>query len=237
MANTIKLKRSSTANAVPTSGNLEYGELALNYTDGNLFFKTAGNAVTLIASTQTANYSGNVTGGNLTTAGQVSATGNVSGGNLNVTGNIVDTGELSIITGASGNVNLAPNGTNTLVVTTTGANITGTINVTGNVSANYYTGNGSLLTGVSPTSIANGNSNVAINSAAGNVTVGINGQANAAIISVGSLFVDGVFSSPKTVSANIQILANTNSMIVGFQVIDTGYTMTIPDSSTVYVLV
>ena len=124
MANTIKLKRSSTANAVPTSGNLEYGELALNYTDGNLFFKTAGNAVTLIASTQTANYSGNVTGGNLTTAGQVSATGNVSGGNLNVTGNIVDTGELSIITGASGNVNLAPNGTNTLVVTTTGANIT-----------------------------------------------------------------------------------------------------------------
>ena len=179
---------------------------------------------------------GNVSGGNLTTAGQVTATGNVSGGNLNVTGNIVDTGALSLVTAASGNVNLAPNGTNVLVVTTTGANITGTLSATGNVSANYYTGNGSQLTGISPTSIANGNSNVAINSAAGNVTVGINGQANAAIISPGSLFVDGVFSSPKTIGVNVQILANTNSMIIGSQTIETGYTMTIPDSSTVYVL-
>jgi hypothetical protein len=78
---------------------------------------------------------GNVAGGNLTTAGQVSATGNVSGGNLNVTGNIVDTGALSIITAASGNVSLAPNGTNVLVVTTTGANVTGNLSIsTGTVT-------------------------------------------------------------------------------------------------------
>lgn len=73
MANTIKLKRSSTANSVPSAGSLEYGELALNYTDGNLFFKTAGNAVTLIASTKTANYSGSVDAANfnVTSAGNV----------------------------------------------------------------------------------------------------------------------------------------------------------------------
>jgi len=52
MTNRITLKRSSVANSVPTAGALEYGELALNYTDGNLFFKTASNAVALIASTQ-----------------------------------------------------------------------------------------------------------------------------------------------------------------------------------------
>ena len=77
---------------------------------------------------------GNITGGNINTAGVVSATGNVSGGNLNVTGNIVDTGAMSLVTGASGNVNLAPNGTNVLIATTTGANITGTLNATGNAN-------------------------------------------------------------------------------------------------------
>ena len=65
-------------------------------------------------------------------SGGVSATGNVLGGNLNVTGNIVDTGAMFLITGASGNVTLAPNGTNVIIATTTGANITGTLTATGN---------------------------------------------------------------------------------------------------------
>lgn len=73
MANTIKLKRSSSANSVPAAGNLDYGELALNYTDGNLFFKTAANAVTLLASTQTANYSSTVQAANF----EAKAAGNV----------------------------------------------------------------------------------------------------------------------------------------------------------------
>ena len=65
------------------------------------------------------------TGANI--AGTLNATGNITGGNLLTSGNIVDTGALSIITGASGNVSIAPNGTNVLVVTTTGAEITGNI--------------------------------------------------------------------------------------------------------------
>jgi len=116
MANTIKLKRSSTANAVPTSGSLEYGELALNYTDGNLFFKTAGNAVTLIASTQTANYSGNVTAGNLVVNG-ISSLGNV--GNVSITGG---TNGYVLSTNGSGGLNWVaqssggtPGGSNTQV--------------------------------------------------------------------------------------------------------------------------
>jgi hypothetical protein len=37
MANTIKLKRSGTATQIPSS--LEYGELAINYADGKLYYK------------------------------------------------------------------------------------------------------------------------------------------------------------------------------------------------------
>ncbi len=45
MATVIKPKRSETALAVPSSGSLEVGELALNVTDGKFYTKTSGNAV------------------------------------------------------------------------------------------------------------------------------------------------------------------------------------------------
>lgn len=43
MANVIKIKNSGTASAAPTS--LEYGELAINYADGILFFKDSNNTI------------------------------------------------------------------------------------------------------------------------------------------------------------------------------------------------
>jgi len=39
MANTIKIKRSSVAGKIPTTGQLELGELAVNTTDGKLYTK------------------------------------------------------------------------------------------------------------------------------------------------------------------------------------------------------
>lgn len=39
MANTIKLKRSSTADAVPTTGQLALGEIAINTNDGKVYIK------------------------------------------------------------------------------------------------------------------------------------------------------------------------------------------------------
>lgn len=62
MTNRVLIKRSNTPNAVPASGDLEYGELALNYNDGNLFFKDAANTITTLASTQSVTVSGNITG-------------------------------------------------------------------------------------------------------------------------------------------------------------------------------
>jgi hypothetical protein len=79
MTNTVLLKKSNTANAVPGAGDLQFGELAINYTDGNLFFKDNSGNVQTIASKKFITVSGNVTGGNVVSLGNVSATGNIAG--------------------------------------------------------------------------------------------------------------------------------------------------------------
>ena len=46
MANTkLKLKKSSVAGRIPVAGDLEYGELAINYRDGKLYYKDNNNLV------------------------------------------------------------------------------------------------------------------------------------------------------------------------------------------------
>ncbi len=49
MANRVLLKKSSVAGRVPQVGDLEYGELALNYSDGKLYYKSAGNVISSFA--------------------------------------------------------------------------------------------------------------------------------------------------------------------------------------------
>ena len=51
MANTIKIKNSGTASNVP--GSLEYGELALNYADGKLYYKNSSNSIVQFSSAAT----------------------------------------------------------------------------------------------------------------------------------------------------------------------------------------
>jgi hypothetical protein len=45
MSNKVLLKKSSVASKVPLVTDLDYGELALNYTDEKLYFKNASNAI------------------------------------------------------------------------------------------------------------------------------------------------------------------------------------------------
>ncbi len=45
MANRIILKKSSLAGKIPLTSDLEYGELAINYTDGRLYYKNSNNTV------------------------------------------------------------------------------------------------------------------------------------------------------------------------------------------------
>lgn len=48
MANKIILKKSAVPAKVPTSGDLEYGELAINYADGKLYYKNTSNIVSVL---------------------------------------------------------------------------------------------------------------------------------------------------------------------------------------------
>lgn len=41
----VILKKSSVAGRVPVAGDLDYGELAINYTDGKLYYKTSSNTI------------------------------------------------------------------------------------------------------------------------------------------------------------------------------------------------
>jgi hypothetical protein len=50
----ISLYYSTTASTLPTAGNLVAGELAINTTDGKLYFKNSSNVVTLLASASAA---------------------------------------------------------------------------------------------------------------------------------------------------------------------------------------
>ncbi len=45
MATVIKPKRSETASAIPSSGSLAVGEIAMNVTDGKFYTKTSGGTV------------------------------------------------------------------------------------------------------------------------------------------------------------------------------------------------
>jgi hypothetical protein len=79
----------------------------------------------------------NVTGGNILTAGLISATGTITtAGNLSLTGNIVDSAGIFINTGANGNICLNPDGTGVVEVRTDirngQANGVGNIGATGN---------------------------------------------------------------------------------------------------------
>ena len=80
--------------------------------------------------------SGNVTGGNLLTAGLISATGAIQvGGDMSLVGNIVDTGPLTITTSSSGNITLSPNGTGNINTT---ANIMPSANATANIGSTSF---------------------------------------------------------------------------------------------------
>lgn len=53
MSNQIILKKSSVQGKAPVAGDLEYGELAINYNDGKLYYKTSTNTIASFSSSET----------------------------------------------------------------------------------------------------------------------------------------------------------------------------------------
>ena len=89
MATVIKPKRSETALAVPSSGSLEVGELALNVTDGKFYTKTSANAVKEVGG------AGSVTLQDVMTNGATTITNIVldQGANITFEGNLANSYE------------------------------------------------------------------------------------------------------------------------------------------------
>ena len=145
-------------------------------------------------------------------------------GNISITGSTI-----SSKSGSNANINITPDGTGVVVFTkdiSSTANIsagnmslTGSANITGNISANYLSGNGSGITGVTASSadkLSNGNSTVNV-LANGNVTFNIantaNGNvpiSNVVVVSSNGINVAGSL----TVTGNING-ANVNGNISG----------------------
>jgi hypothetical protein len=147
MSNNIILKKSSVGDKVPLSGDLEYGELALNYTDGNLFYKNSSNVITTLTSNKFVSVTGNVTGGNIVSAGIVSATGNITGNYFIGNGSQL-TGVAALLSGnLSGNIQGNGFGANSLSF----VSATGNVNATNFFASGVFYGDGSGLTGISAT--------------------------------------------------------------------------------------
>ena len=150
----LNVATSGTAGTVTTAAQpniTSVGTLTSISVSGNANIGNIGTAGLITAT-------GNITGGNLVTGGLVSVTGNILAGNVyansgivkgqylygdgsNITNLNISAGS-SIVNGTSnvsvpssgGNVNTVVAGNTTLVVTGTGANITGTISVSGNAN-------------------------------------------------------------------------------------------------------
>ena len=133
-----------TAGLVVATGNVTGG----NLTTGGVLSVTGNANVGNLGTAGRVVATGNVTGGNLVTGGVLSVTGNANVGNLGTATAIITTGNITTINSgllqngnsnititSNGNVSIQSAGSTVeLVVTSTGANINGTLGVTGNAN-------------------------------------------------------------------------------------------------------
>ena len=173
-ANVGNLLTSNNANITAnlTSGNANITTLL---TTGNanvtLNITVGGNAnITGNLSANTANITGNANVGNIGTATAIITTGNIT----TINSGLLQNGNSNITLTGNGNITTTVAGNTVLVLTGTGANVTGTANVSGNLSAgNISTGGAITVTGnvtANYVALTNG-----ITSNRSNVTVSANG--------------------------------------------------------------
>jgi hypothetical protein len=199
---TVKLGNLVATGTANIRGNANVGYLgaASGTFTGNV---SAGNiSATGISGTLTTNAQPNITSvGTLTS---LSVTGNVSAGNVSATDVSGTTLGGTLTTAAQPNITSV--GTLTSLAVTGNANV-GNLGVakvvaTGNVEANYFIGNGALLTGIDATLISNGSANVRTFANA-NVSISAAGNANIIVVTGTGAEVAGTLTVTGNVSGNV----------------------------------
>lgn len=123
MANVVKLKRSAQQAKIPTTTQLELGEVALNTYDGNLFFKKDDGTEAIVTVT--------------TTDGGQILTNKTIGDDLTVTGSLIletDTEALDLSSGAAILDDQGDDGTSGQFLSSTGSGVRWVTNTSGQLS-------------------------------------------------------------------------------------------------------
>jgi hypothetical protein len=177
---------------------------------------------------------GNVTGGNLVTGGALSVTGNATTGNLSTTTAVITTGNITTINSglmqnstsnvaiASGaNVTLGVAGTTRITATATGANVTGTLGVSGNATVGNISATNANITAMTATGnvtavnfigiFANGTSDINIPAANGNINFDVAGNANIVVVTGTGANIAGTLNA--TGNANVGNLGTAGLVI------------------------
>ena len=205
-----------------------------NVTGGNLIslgqISAAGNMSALNITAAVFSATGNIVGPNVRVTGTLSALGNVVAGNLTTSGIMSSTGNIIAANIAAGNITSAiisatgnitgPNITATILSIAATASITGNlqggnfltdglISTTGNITSNYFLGNGRFLTGLPvSTFIANGTSQVNIPVASSNANITIGATSNVAVFATTGAYITGLVSATSNVVSN-NVIATT----------------------------
>ncbi len=227
----VKISGGSSGQVISTdgAGNLSFitiGTASLNngtsnvsvLNSGNILFSVAGNANVVTITGTGANIAGyaNITGN--------ANVGNLAGTQLFATANVTapqfvsntTTGTAPFIVSSNtvvANLNAdLLDGYNSATANT--ANTVAVRDASGNLSANYFVGNGAFLTGIDASLISNGNSNVAV-SGNSNVTVSVAGNANVVTFTGTGANINGYANvtgnlSAGNISANIANLTTAN---------------------------
>jgi len=160
---------------------------------------------------------GNITSGNVLTAGQVSATGNVTGANF--IGNVIPPagGAVSTTGNITGGNIIFGSGVVTGTGNIIGGNVlygSGIVSGVGNVYSGYIFGNGSQLTGVSAavsvTKFQNGTTEGNAGSSGGNINFNIGGTSNVMVVATTGIVVTGV-STPSIEHTGSNAVGNIGS--------------------------
>jgi hypothetical protein len=224
----IQLYRSTTASAAPIAGNLASGELAINITDGKLYYKDNSNVVKLLASnagslgsvTSVAqSFTGgliSVAGSPITTSGTLALTvAGTSGGVVYFSGASTWASSAVLASGAlvlGGGAGAAP------ATTTTGTGVVTALGINVGTNGSFVTRGGALGTPSSGT-VTNltGTASININGTVGNTTPStgffttLTASADSSFTSTGALLISKGLTADRPTASTGMIRYNTTT--------------------------